>query len=402
MTQNPQRPQATSMAPAEPPLPDEPAVVRDEDPAAGAALPVSRMSRLGRVAIVLGAMALTLTLFHEYSAIIAPVFLGINLLVTAFPVFNWLTGQGVPRWLGALATGLTVFLVLIAGVGAIVWSVTSMVTSLGDYSSDFTAMYQATIDFLAQLGFDREALLAQLRSISPSSVLGLLGDVASAGSGVTGMVAVVVVALVFMVMDLPSVHARFGITHHLHPQFTAGLESFVVGIRRYWLVTTLFGLIVAALDGLVLVVLGIPLPLVWAMLSFITNYIPNVGFIIGLVPPALLALFERGPVTALVVVIAYSVLNFVIQSIIQPKYTGESVGITPTMSFLSLLLWTAVFGALGALLALPFTLMIKAMLIDNDPKLRWLNAIIAANPQTAVPDGGRVLDPEPVLEAPPD
>ncbi|MCC2592569.1 AI-2E family transporter [Tessaracoccus sp. OS52] len=402
MTQNPQPPQATGVAPAEPPLPDEAAVVQDGNPTAGAALPVSRMSRLGRVAIVLGAMALTLTLFHEYSAIIAPVFLGINLLVTAFPVFTWLTGQGVPRWLGALATGLTVFLVLIAGVGAIVWSVTSMVTSLGDYSSDFTAMYQATIDFLAQLGFDREALLAQLRSISPSSVLGLLGDVASAGSSVTGMVAVVVVALVFMVMDLPSIHARFGITHHLHPQFTAGLESFVVGIRRYWLVTTLFGLIVAALDGLVLVVLGIPLPLVWAMLSFITNYIPNVGFIIGLVPPALLALFERGPVTALVVVIAYSVLNFVIQSIIQPKYTGESVGITPTMSFLSLLLWTAVFGALGALLALPFTLMIKAMLIDNDPKLRWLNAIIAANPQTAVPDGGRVLDREPVLEAPPD
>lgn len=358
-------------------------------------LPTSKLSQFAKVAIVLAAVALSLMLLREYSGIIAPLFLGVNLLVTAYPIYTWLTRHRVPRWIGAIATGLTVLLVLLAAVGMIVWSVTSMVRKLSDYSAEFQQMYEESIALLAQFGFDQTVLLEQLRSISPTSVLNLVGNIASAGSGATGMIVVVVIVMVFMVMDLPSMSTRFDITDRLHPRFTGSLESFALGIRRYWLVTTVFGLIVAILDGVVLVILGIPLPLVWVMLSFITNYIPNVGFVIGLVPPALLALFEKGPITALIVVVAYCVLNFVIQSIIQPKYTGESVGITPTVSFLSLLLWTAVFGALGALIALPFTLMIKAMLIDNDPRLRWVNALIASNPKDVLPDDDGPPEPEP-------
>ena len=129
-------------------------------------------------------------------------------------------------------------------------------------------------------------------------------------------------------------------------------------------------------------IVGVSLPLVWVVLSFITNYIPNVGFFIGLIPPMLLALLEKGPTEALIVVIAYCVLNFVIQSVIQPKFTGDAVGITPVVSFVSLLLWTAVFGALGALLALPLTLMVKSLLLDNDPRARWVGALISSSPDS--------------------
>ena len=58
--------------------------------------------------------------------------------------------------------------------------------------------------------------------------------------------------------------------------------------------STIFGLIVAVIDTLMLWALGVPLPLLWGLLAFITNYIPNIGFVIGLVPPALLALLEGG------------------------------------------------------------------------------------------------------------
>ncbi len=129
--------------------------------------------------------------------------------------------------------------------------------------------------------------------------------------------------------------------------------------------------------------LGGLLALVWAVFAFVTNYIPNIGFVIGLVPPALLALVDQGWVAALWVVIAYSVLNFVIQSIIQPKFTGESVGVTPLVSFLSLLFWVWVLGWLGALLALPATLLIKALLVDADPRARWVNILLASDPNTA-------------------
>lgn len=350
--------------------------------------PAAGIPKFAMAAIVLAGVALTLSMFREFSSIIAPAFLTVNLLVTAYPVHRWLTRQGVPRIVGALATGMTVVLVMIVGLGAIVWSVTAMIGALRGYSAEFQAMYQQAIELLAQLGLDQAVLLDQLKSINPSSVLNIVGNLASAGSSATGLLAVVVIVLVFLVMDIPTLGERFRLTRLSHPGVTDSIEAFVRGIRRYWLVTTVFGLIVAALDWVVLIALGIPLPLVWAVLSFVTNYIPNIGFVIGLVPPALLALVEKGPVTALVVIVAYSVLNFVIQSIIQPKYTGDAVGITPIMSFLSLLVWTAVFGALGALIALPFTLMVKALLVDSDPRTRWVNALIAADPQTSLPATG--------------
>ncbi|HAN85387.1 MAG TPA: AI-2E family transporter, partial [Micrococcus luteus] len=151
------------------------------------------------------------------------------------------------------------------------------------------------------------------------------------------------------------------------------------GVRRYWVVTTVFGLIVAVLDVIALMLIGVPLALVWGVLSFLTNYVPNVGFIIGLLPPAVLGLAAGGWSDFLWVVVSYSVLNFVLQSVIQPKVAGDAIGVIPTVSFLSLLFWAWVLGPLGAILALPCTLLAKAVLIDADPNARWINALIASD-----------------------
>lgn len=340
------------------------------------------LPKLAKAALILGAIALSFGLLKDLGGVIAPVLLAVNLLIASYPVYTGLTRHKVPSPVAAVATGLVVLLIFLASLGAIVWSGTAMVQSLTAYGPQFTSLYTQFINWLAQMGFDQTALLNQLKSISPTSVIGVIGNVVSEISGGTGLILVVLIAMVFMVMDLPTVGRRFAITDRLHPDFTDALDELALGIRRYWLVTTLFGIIVALIDGVVLIVIGVPLPLVWVILSFITNYIPNVGFVIGLLPPALLAVFEKGPWAGVAVVVAYSVINFVIQSIIQPKFTGDAVGISPTVSFLSLLIWTAVFGGLGALLALPLTLTVKTLLIDNDPKARWVGVFLTSNPDS--------------------
>jgi predicted PurR-regulated permease PerM len=94
--------------------------------------------------------------------------------------------------------------------------------------------------------------------------------------------------------------------------------------------------------------LDVPLPWLWGLLAFITNYIPNIGFVLGLIPPALLALLGGGVRQAVLVIVAYSVINPVIQSLIQPKVVGDTVGLSITLTFLSLVFWTFVIGPLGA------------------------------------------------------
>ena len=80
-------------------------------------------------------------------------------------------------------------------------------------------------------------------------------------------------------------------------------------------------------------------------------------------------------------VVAYSVINLVIQSLIRPKFVGDAVGLSVTLTFLSLVFWTFVIGPLGALLAVPLSLFAKALLVDADPDSRWLDPLIAPGQQ---------------------
>jgi predicted PurR-regulated permease PerM len=76
------------------------------------------------------------------------------------------------------------------------------------------------------------------------------------------------------------------------------------------------------------------------------------------------------------VIVAYSAINFVIQSLIQPKFVADAVGLSPTLTILSLFFWAWVLGALGALLAIPLSLLIKALLVDSDRRADWLRPLI--------------------------
>ena len=110
----------------------------------------------------------------------------------------------------------------------------------------------------------------------------------------------------------------------------------------------------------------------------------NIGFVIGLIPPALLAFFEGGWKLSVYVIVTYLVINIVIQSVIQPKFVGDAVGLSTTLTFLSLIFWGWALGPLGALLAVPITLLAKALLVDIDPATRWAAPLIALSP----PEGG--------------
>jgi predicted PurR-regulated permease PerM len=163
------------------------------------------------------------------------------------------------------------------------------------------------------------------------------------------------------------------------------LSSFARGTRTYLGVSAVFGLIVAVIDTVLLWAMGIPGAFVWGVLAFVTNFIPNIGFVIGLVPPALIGLLEGGPGLMLAVIVVYSVVNVIIQSVIQPRYVGGAVGLSTTLTFLSLVFWTWVLGPLGALLAVPMSLFFKAILVEADPGARWMEPLISGHPRDETP-----------------
>ncbi len=131
----------------------------------------------------------------------------------------------------------------------------------------------------------------------------------------------------------------------------------------------------------------------WAVLAFVTNFIPNIGFVIGVIPPALIGLLDGGVTQMLAVIVLYSVINFVIQSVIQPRVVGDAVGLSASLTFLSVVFWTWLVGPLGALLAVPLSLLLRALLLDADPRTRWALPLLSGKSAATEP---ALSEPAPV------
>jgi len=360
----------------------QPPVTRGDGPVPGdeqAGIP----DRSLKLLVGLAALLVVMIAAHEVADMVGPIFMALNLMIVVWPVQRWLSKR-TNTVVGAVGAGLVAVTLLGLLFWAIGWAASGLISELPHYKDKFSDLYGQGIDLLGRFGITATQITDQLKQIDAGSVASTVGTVLSSVGGGLSLLVIVLSVMLFMVidsMDFQTRLERVGTRHK--PVLVLALQSFAQGVRMYWVTSAVFGLIVAVLTYIGLWWIGVPLALVWAVLSFVTNFIPNVGFIVGLIPAALMGLLERGLFGFIAVIVLYSVLNFVIQSVIQPKITGDAVGVTSSVSFISLLVWAFILGPLGALLALPATLLVKALLIDSDPQARWLNAFISSNPKTS-------------------
>ena len=325
-------------------------------------------------AIVIGCAGIYM--LHD---LLAPAFFALTLVITVRPLVALASRHHVPRPISAVGAIILIYAFVIGLFVALGVAIAQLVETLPDYSGKFEAIWAQFQVLLGRFGVDQSTLMSQVSGMLDTSRIvmlaqGMLSQVTSFGS----VLMIMALTVVFLMFDMSRIELRARALTILKPEIAAALAGFAKAVRSYWLVSTIFGLIVAVLDVVALGILGVPMAVTWGVLSFITNYIPNIGFFIGLIPPALLALVDSGPWTALWVVVAYAALNFVIQTLIQPKFTGDAVGLNTTTTFLSLLFWAEVIGALGTILAIPLTLFVKALLIDSDPRSHWVSIFLSA------------------------
>ena len=345
---------------------------------------------------VVALLVLSFEGLRQVGSFAAPVFLALTLVLTVHPLRRWLVARGTPLWVATIAMLAVLYAVLLAVLAGIGVALSQLVTVLPQYQDQFGERYQQLINLAARWNLELGSLEDALRKIEPSNVIPVLQAVLGGVGSASATIVFLVLAVAFLTMDLASAGTRLAVIGRERPHLAAALRDFSQRIGRYWAVSTIFGLAQAILDVILLSFLDVPLPFVWGILAFLTAYIPNVGFVLGLVPPALLGLLDGGVSTMLIVIVGYMVISFVTQTLIMPKFAGEAVGLNVTTTFVSLIFWSVVIGPLGALLAIPLTLFAKAVLIDSHPRSQWLATFVSANPQGgSVPKGQAVRSDAP-------
>jgi predicted PurR-regulated permease PerM len=349
-----------------------------------------RLPRILVVVLVVAGLTIMIAGLRATAGIVGPTMLALVLTITVHPLRPMLARFKLPDWAISLILVVVVYLLLLAVVIALIFAIGQLATILPTYADEINKNTKQATGWFADHGVGSDEANAAADAFDPGSLVSVITGLFGAILDVFSSLFFIVTLALFMGFDTSSTQRVFAYVRSLKADLVDAVAHFAHATRVYMAVTTTFGLIVAVIDGVALLAMGLPGAFTWAVLAFVTNFIPNIGFVIGLIPPAIIALLEGGPVMMLQVIAIYSVINVVIQSVIQPRVVGNNVGLTPTITMLSLVFWAWAIGALGALLAVPMTLLMRALLVEADPAARWVLPLIS----------GRLPEAEP--GAPPD
>lgn len=321
---------------------------------------------------------------REVAALILPPILGLLIALVAWPLVGALERRGVRRGIALTSTIAVVLAVVVLAAGIVALSVAELVVQIPVYETRLSAAVAELRDEVAQLGIavDPAAISTVL---SPERIFTFVRPVASAVSEAGGSLLIVAFTVIYAIAGGTSFRSRVGAAFGEHHPLVRGMVEFGSDVRRYMVVRTQLGLFAAVLSLALLLVLGVPLPVLWAVIVFLASFVPNIGAFIAIVPPTILAFLDGGLGVAAMVIVGYAVINFVQDQFLQPVAMGSQLNLSPLVVFIALIVWAWILGPAGALLAVPLTLGLVTVL-EAFPSSRSLASLfrnrIEASPGT--------------------
>jgi predicted PurR-regulated permease PerM len=320
-------------------------------------LPQARSDRHYRFLIGTAAFVIIAAGIREAAEVLNSILLAMLLTVTVVPAFDALRRRGVPKGLAVVLTSLLLAGVLVVLLGALGLSGTRLIQVLPEYQDRAQALQQSLEDIMVSRGIHPERVFS-LELVDPNRLLGLAAGFLSGLGKVLSQALLLILIVAFFL-------AERGISDHTF-QPGGTVARVARDVRQYLVITALTGLGFAIVVYVLMLVVGTDLALVWAVLAFIMNYVPNVGIILSVIPPVILTLLELGWQRALVVLAGFLVLNFVVDNLIKPRFMQSGLDVPPLVGLLSLVVWAYLLGPIGALLALPLTIAVRRVLQDAE------------------------------------
>jgi len=216
-----------------------------------------------------------------------------------------------------------------------------------------------------------------------------------------------VLTVIFILLEAAGFPAKLRAISGGSGNSLARFEKVTENVQHYMALKTLTSLLTGVTITIALTIIGVDFPLLWGLVAFILNFVPNIGSIIAAVPAVLLAFIQLGLGAVLWTGTAYLVVNMLVGQVLEPRLMGRGLGLSTLVVFISLVFWGWVLGPVGMFLSVPLTMTVKIAL-DSDERTRWLaillgseasvKTVLAASSASspAEPPGGEPPTPPPV------
>lgn len=314
--------------------------------------------KLATLMVILGAIKLS-------AEIVVPFLLALFFAIVLNPMVSWLMRRGVRR---GLAIGLvTVAIIIVLGLLGLM---------IAGSAQEFSEVYPqlqaqaeqklAVVQHLAGRFHINISAQSLAQRLDPNAIVDVATTMLGQFSGAMAQVILVVMTVIFMLFEVH--HLPYKLRYALvNPQIRiAGLHKALKGVTHYLALKTLISLFTGVLVWLALLALGVKFALLWGVVAFVLNFIPNIGPVIAGVPPVLQALLLNTPLDAGLVAGLFIVIHMLLGNLLEPRVMGRGLGLSSLIVFLSLIFWGWLLGPIGMLLSVPLTSVCK-ILMETTP-----------------------------------
>jgi predicted PurR-regulated permease PerM len=349
--------------------------------------------------VTFAALAIILLAMQAASDILAPLILAFVLAICTTPFLNWLTKRGLSGGLALIIVIVFDVIILLGLVWLIGRSVQDFTSTISQYEQRFAEIEQSLSGVLGNLGVNPEDLAESPELTDTKELLGTVAEfVGGIASGISNWVLIIMAGVFFLVeaLIMPKKVESIESTVQGEDRDIPRILNLTKGLRQYMVINAGVGALAGVLNTILLFVMGVEFAVLWGILSFFFSFVPNIGFLISVIPPAFLALVQFGFTEMLIVVGAYIVINFLVDNVIKPRFIEEGVNISASVTFLSLVIWGWVLGPIGAILAVPMSIIMQAVLASRD-ETRWLAYLMGSGQEPYNPEedlGGEALESE--------
>jgi len=321
--------------------------------------------------VKLAAVVIIIAGLISAKSIVIPILLAVFITILVSPLLIWLQEKGLHSAL-SLVSIIIALIISMSLVGALVTtSLNDFASNLPMYENKFRASMTGVLAFLHEQGFEfsNESISS---FIDPSKMAAFAsGIIKGFGAALTNSF-MILLLVVFMLLEATIAPKKL---EAIHVDASSHASEFLHNVKQYMKIKSIFSLITGVLVYISLLVIGLDYALLWGVLAFMLNFVPNIGSIIAAVPAVLLGLIQLGFIGAVEVAIVFMVVNIVLGSMLEPKYMGQGLGLSTLVVFLSLLFWGWVFGPVGMLLSIPLTIMLKLALQTHEDT-KWIAILL--------------------------
>ncbi len=315
-------------------------------------------SPAARGLIIAAALCVVIAGLRAADTILVPLLFSIFLAILLAPALGALQRLGVPTIIAYLLVTAAVMIVGLAVIAAVGVSLSDFLGRIPDYANRLDQLKASWLERLKPLGLEPSDQ-ARSRYLGPEALVGLMRVLASGLASFFANGFLILVTTVFLLAEA----AVFPSKAHTLPGGGEGLldefRRIVAGVRGYMAIKTWVSLLTGVLVTCWLLALRVRYPGLWGLLAFALNFVPNIGPILAAVPVVVVALLDRGPATAGLVVMGYLVVNLLFGYVVEPRWMGRGLDLSPLVVLLSLVFWGWVFGPPGMLLSVPLTMAVK-------------------------------------------